>query len=223
MPPLIRGAPLVVGGRRFRSRTPVYLFVEGETEEDYIRYLGQNASEFQIFIEERHTDRKRLVEHALALRSDEVRKSADPRNPDEYPRVWCVFDYDGDVRVDSLFRKAARYGVRIAFSHPCLELWWLLHFQAVTASLDTETIKTKLGHLGQTDAFRGLSKNKRLTPARWSALQGLYLTARGNAERLVASCACACSPPAHREDCVPSGRSPSCNMANLVDSLRVSY
>lgn len=132
-----------------------------------------------------------------------------------------MFDFDGDHRVDRLFQQAARHGVRIAFSHPCLELWWLLHFQAVTATLDPETIKLKLGR--QSEAFRGLSKNKRLTPQRWEALRGLYPIACRHADRLISHCGCACEPPRHGDDCPPSKRSPSCNLAELVDSFAITY
>ncbi|TMR94752.1 RloB family protein [Nonomuraea basaltis] len=223
MPRPAPGVPLYSRNRAFRSQTPVYFFVEGETEEDYIRHLNSETAEFHLIIEERSTDRRRLVEDAIALRKSRMGKAADLRRPHEYPRTWCVFDYDDDDRVDSLFRKAARHGVQIAFSHPCLELWWLLHFQPVTSSLDADTIKMKLGRLSQTRAFRGLSKNKHLTSDRWNALQELYPTARMNAQKLISHCGCICRPPHHGEDCVPSKRSPSCNMADLVDSLKIIY
>lgn len=217
------GTPLhPVGGRR-RGRTPVYFFVEGETEEDYVRHLGALTTEFQFFVQLRHTDRERLVDEAINLRRNEVRKAAERRQSDNGPRAWCLFDYDGDGRVDGLFRRAVKDGVRIGFSHPCLELWWLLHFQIVTGRPDSETIKKKLRGLSSTNAFHGLSKNKRLTRSRWEALEGRYVTARTNAEKLVSQCECPCSPPHHDDGCVPSKRNPSCDLAALVDSLKITY
>lgn len=217
------GAPLYGPRKAFRSQIPIYFFVEGETEEDYIYYLNTITSDFRLIIEERHPDRRRLVKKAIELRESGVERNRDLTDPDAYPRTWCVFDYDNDDRVDSLLRKAERHGVRTVFSHPCLELWWLLHFQAVSSGLDPETIKIKLGQLGQTQAFRGLSKNKHLTPARWSALQGRFPTARMNALKLVSHCDCPCRPPSHEDACVPSKRSPSCNMADLVEALKITY
>ncbi|MET9479089.1 RloB family protein [Streptomyces sp. NPDC006638] len=49
-------------------------------------------------------------------------------NRDGYDEVWCVFDVDEypDVAASALL--ARRYGIRIAVSNPCFELWLLLHF-----------------------------------------------------------------------------------------------
>src|SRR4051812_10373440 len=100
MPRPTPGAPLYGHSRAFRRHTPVYFFVEGETEEDYIYHLNAKTSEFQLIIEERHTNRRRLVENAIALRKSGMDKGVNVRSPDKYPRTWCVFDYDGDDRVD---------------------------------------------------------------------------------------------------------------------------
>jgi len=45
--------------------------------------------------------------------------------------LWVVFDRDENTpqEVYAAFRLARQNGIRIAFSHPCFELWLLLHFK----------------------------------------------------------------------------------------------
>jgi hypothetical protein len=45
------------------------------------------------------------------------------------PEAWCLFDRDEHGEVDTAVAEASRNGVRVAVSHPCIELWLLLHFQ----------------------------------------------------------------------------------------------
>ena len=61
-----------------------------------------------------------------------------PYYPDEGDVVWCVFDCDENT--DAMLRKAGdlanRDGYRIAFSNPCFEYWYLLHFADYTGYLE---------------------------------------------------------------------------------------
>ncbi len=54
----------------------------------------------------------------------------------EYDEVWCVFDHDGREECDAACldcNKPPR--VQHAVSNPCVELWFLLHFEYVAAEL----------------------------------------------------------------------------------------
>jgi len=53
-----------------------------------------------------------------------------------YDEVWCVFDVDEHHAISEARRKARDNDVRLAISNPCIELWFLLHFQDQTAELD---------------------------------------------------------------------------------------
>jgi hypothetical protein len=66
MPKPVPGTPLLPGHGDRRSRIPVYFFVEGETEEDYIRHLNQLTRRFQFCLGGRDTDRRELVDSAIA-------------------------------------------------------------------------------------------------------------------------------------------------------------
>jgi hypothetical protein len=50
---------------------------------------------------------------------------------EEYDAIWCVFDRDTWVEHDfeAALRAALRAGFQVAYSNPCFELWYLLHFE----------------------------------------------------------------------------------------------
>ena len=62
-------------------------------------------------------DPVRLVRAAAAYRD---------RALAEYDEVWCVVDVD-QFDMDNAVVEARRRDVRLAVSHPCFELWLLLH------------------------------------------------------------------------------------------------
>lgn len=49
---------------------------------------------------------------------------------EEYDDVWCVFDHDGRDYISKILADAAvSPAVSVAFSNPCFELWYFLHYQ----------------------------------------------------------------------------------------------
>ena len=112
-----------------RKRKPIiYIICEGkETETLYFKHFrSRNCLVDIIPISSKHKAAEHLVKHAKSLISQ----------ADYYPKdgdqLWCVFDCD-DNSSESL-RKAAemaeKSGYGIAFSNPCFEYWYLLHFAA---------------------------------------------------------------------------------------------
>lgn len=220
------GRPLHRKQGRPRGRVPVYFFVEGKTEEDYIRHLHGLTDEFRLIPQLQSSNRSLLVKSAIELRQSDIRVPAERRDPMLGPRAWCVFDFDDDVSVDSLLQRARKDGVGVAFSYPCLELWLLLHFKLVSGQPDKDAIVEKLRTVDP--AFRDWGKQgarrKRLTGTQWTALSKRYETAKLNSLQLVSRCPHGtCTPPQHDEKCVPSKRNPSCNIFELIDSLKITY
>ena len=64
-----------------------------------------------------------------------VRYSTAIFTPDEYDGVWCVVDTD-DYDIQAARRAAEHFGVGLAVSEPCFELWLLLHFADHRAHID---------------------------------------------------------------------------------------
>jgi hypothetical protein len=136
-----------------KRRRDVWIFTEGElTEPQYIDIIKalqpRPFNDVHIVNDSRQragtrgsgsrgADRtpSRLVDAAIKLKRDKDReaKRAGVR-PELSPAVWCLFDRDQHDGVDSAVARALKAGVRVAFSHPCFELWRLLHHQDFTTT-----------------------------------------------------------------------------------------
>lgn len=71
-----------------------------------------------------------------------------------YDEIWVVFDKDSfaDSLCQRAFELAQQEGIQVAFSHEAFELWYLLHFDHLTAQLSRDQYITKLkdkARLGQ--------------------------------------------------------------------------
>lgn len=154
----VKGRDSLVHQRTGRSqKRMVYVYAEGEvTEREYIdivrdhgepHVVGQEVTVRYMNLKADGDDRKPLpmVETAIEkLREVErdAKKSGldkdDKRNGWRWPQVWVFFDRDdhpGIVRARKLAKDA---GVHIAYSHPCFELWRLLHYQNYTSTFGAD-------------------------------------------------------------------------------------
>lgn len=64
------------------------------------------------------------------------RKKSLKRHGRRFEHVWCVFDRDEHPKINDAFHWARQSRFNIAFSNPCFELWFLLHFTDVDHPLD---------------------------------------------------------------------------------------
>lgn len=151
----------------------------------------------------------RLVEAAIALKraKDDEARRADVRE-ELRPAVWCVFDRDQHEGVDAAIAMAADAGVKIAFSHPCFELWRLLHHQDFTATF---------GGICQ-DAARRLPfatgmTAQQLKAVSWEQIAGGYVAARKRAQQINVR---------HSDRLLFSLRDPYTDVWRLVDDLGVT-
>ena len=111
-------------GRRKR-RPIIYIVCEGkETETKYFKHFRtRNCLVDIVPISSKYQAAEHLVKHAKSL----VQKDYYPKDGDQ---IWCVFDCDDNS--NEALRNAALYaekqGYKIAYSNPCFEYWYLLHF-----------------------------------------------------------------------------------------------
>lgn len=110
-----------------RKRRPViYIICEGkETETKYFRHFRtRNCLVDIVPISSKHKAAEHLVRHA----KDMLKPAA--YYPKDGDQIWCVFDCDDNMdealKNAAVFAEQAGYG--IAFSNPCFEYWYLLHF-----------------------------------------------------------------------------------------------
>jgi hypothetical protein len=136
-------------GRGIARTREVYIFAEGEvTEEEYVDHVVRLGTPETPERRIRHhilsaqfkpKDRKPLPLVESAIRTlQEVERDAKQAGLGKehwaWPQVWCVFDRDQHHHIPKAFSMAEQARVRIAYSHPCFELWRLLHFQNYTST-----------------------------------------------------------------------------------------
>ena len=69
-----------------------------------------------------------VVNEAIRLR-DERKQLARKNAGLAYDHVWAVFDKNGHPNVNQAKQIARDEGISVAFSAPCFEFWFLLHFE----------------------------------------------------------------------------------------------
>ncbi|MCC3652197.1 RloB family protein [Streptomyces sp. S07_1.15] len=136
------------GRTRLRPRG-VYVFTEGEvTEPMYIDLVLQHGvpafpdRPVEIHYPDEHAPSKRrkplpLVEAAIPVLREverDAKKAGLKKDDWNWPQVWCLFDRDEHDQIPTAFARARQAGVRIGYSHPCFELWRLLHYQNYTST-----------------------------------------------------------------------------------------
>jgi hypothetical protein len=102
----------------------------GHTEEIYAKEIkerlprqAQRGIAIEIVRPGSGTDARSLMTEARRKR--EIAKSEGV----PYSRIWILCDHDDDPHIPRLFQMAEREGISLAYSRPCLEFWYLLHFQ----------------------------------------------------------------------------------------------
>ena len=124
-----RGAPKrTITSRAVRKE--LLVFVEGaRTEANYLTaWHREYRDTVTVTIDPFHGGPLQLVERAIEAMNGEGRDARRGRGRahDEY---WCMFDHDEHPNVPDALSKALGAGVGVAFSNPCVELWFLLHFR----------------------------------------------------------------------------------------------
>ncbi|MER7791649.1 RloB family protein [Streptomyces sp. NPDC097640] len=133
--------------QRGRRRRVVHVFTEGRvTEPTYIEIIRERGvyDDPAMAVEVRianatapGSQRKpvKLVEAAVRLMREEARAAKRSGLKKEFwPQVWCLFDRDEHESIEAALKQAREGDVGIAFSHPCFEVWRLLHHKPVTGT-----------------------------------------------------------------------------------------
>jgi hypothetical protein len=199
-----RGGPLRRRVTGTAIRKELLVFVEGlQTEEVYlVGWHRRHRDSVQVTIDEFRGGPLQLVERAVAAKRAELRDAKRNRGR-PHDQIWCVFDRDEHPNFAMAMDLARRNDVSVAVSNPCLELWFLLHFQDQTGFIHR--------HDAQRQAEDHLRCTKVLTPDALAALAEHYDEAKGRAIRL---------DEKHHGDNSPPGSNPSSGMWKLVDEIR---
>jgi len=130
------GRPL--SRKRTRGRRPlrkrVLIVCEGERTE-------------MIYFEHFHTNAITLDVRGIGKSPQHVLRRAHQIQQDEdFDEVWIVFDKDhfGDGEFNQTIRHASKMKIRVAYSNPCFELWFLLHFVYQETPLTCQDCRERL-------------------------------------------------------------------------------
>ncbi|MBK7322562.1 MAG: RloB domain-containing protein [Candidatus Microthrix sp.] len=109
------------------------MFTEGEkTEYSYLLpWRRQYRDSVLITIDPFHGTPRSLVDRAVETKRAESRDERRGRGR-AHDEIWCVFDIDEHPNNPDAIQKAEAHGIQLAISNPCIELWFILHFEGIT-------------------------------------------------------------------------------------------
>lgn len=178
------------------------MFVEGEaTEEQYLtHYHRLHRRQVNVEIDPYRGAPLQMVQRAAKVKKKNERQAK--RQGRAHDEVWCVFDVDQHANLPQAIALANAHGINLAISNPCLELWFLLHFQDQTAYINSRDVQGLVEEQ--------LRCGKRLDPAALQILEANFAAAKGRAQRLEAK---------HKGDDTPHPGNPSSDAWKIIDSI----
>jgi hypothetical protein len=186
------------------SRIQLRVFAEGKKTEDI--YLT-NWSRFyrdRVIVsiaKHEHTTPFELTETAVAERRNDLREARRGRGS-AFHQYWCIFDVDEHPKIPEALELAASNTINIAISSPCIELWFLIHFENQTAYLHRRDAQRRSEQL--------LGCSKSLSPAALDLLVEKFDIAKTRARSLQVK---------HNGDRTPQPWNPYSNVWALVDEI----
>jgi RloB-like protein len=180
------------------------VFAEGlRTEESYLTYWRrQYRDRVRVEVDPYRGGPLQLVERAVQARRTEARDARKGRGR-PHDQIWCIFDRDEHPNFARAINLAERHEIKLAISNPCLELWFVLHFEDQTGYLERQAAQQRAEEL--------LGCSKVLTESALSALADRYDEARLRAGEL---------DKKHAGDGSPPGSNPSSGVWRLIDLIR---
>lgn len=179
------------------------VFVEGlRTEDSYLTYWRRRYRDrVLVEIDPYRGAPLQLVERAVEAKRIETREEKRGRGR-PHNQIWCVFDRDEHPNFAQAIDLANRHDIKLAISNPCIELWFILHFDDWTTYVERQAAQRRAAEL--------LGCSKVLTDTALSALAERYDQARKRAMKL---------DDKHAGDGSPPGSNPSSGMWRLIDLI----
>ena len=181
-----------------RVKRRILAVVEGKvTEPQYLKRLHRDHRDsVDLVVKQKHTDPLGIVEYAKRTVREEGGRNV-------FDEVWLVFDQDEHPEVERACTEGLAAGYLLAFSNPCIELWFLLHFEDQTAWIDR--------HAAQRESETHLGCLKALTSDALSVLIARYEIAKAHAHALTER---------HIGDGSSARANPSSTMWSLAESIK---
>lgn len=178
---------------------------DAKSAADYFRAFKVSKEFAEVVVEGGAGNTASVVEKALKFRDNATKQGA------PYATVWCVFDRDSFPaanfnRAFDLTTGNDKHDVHVIWSNECFELWYLLHFEFVVASLGRDEIYKKLSE----DTRLGKKYNK-ADKSVFEMLDDKIEIAKKNAAKLLAD---------YGADLNPEKANPSTKVHELVIVLQ---
>ncbi|MFI6293580.1 RloB family protein [Nonomuraea sp. NPDC050790] len=189
---------------KIARRRSLRVYTEGKrTEVLYLQHWHRLfRDQVLVTIDEFHGTPLPLVREAAKRKREDERDQRRGRG-DAFDEYWCMFDVDEHPGLTAAMVMAGANGINIAVSNPCLELWFMLHFQDQYAAIDRK--------VAQTIAATQLNCGKVLSPHALQHLEEQYELAVERAQKLDSK---------HEGDGSPEGSNPSSSVWRLVNRIR---
>ena len=181
------------------------IYAEGEkTEANYLTHWTRLYRERAVIsiAQHSHTTPFELVQAAAAQRRTDLREAKKGRGS-AFDQYWCIFDVDEHPRLREALEMARSNDIHIALSSPCVELWFLLHFENQTAYIHRHDVQVR--------AKAHLKCGKDLTEAALALLVNQFDEAKSRAGGLAAK---------HEADGSQLPWNPHSEVWRLVDVIR---
>jgi hypothetical protein len=149
-----------------------------------------------------HTTPFQLAESAVAERRRDFKEASRGRGS-AYDQYWCIFDVDEHPKVPEALELACANNINVALSSPCIELWFLIHFDKQTAYLGRREAQKRSKEI--------LGCDKTLTRQALDRLVENYNAAKSHARALTEK---------HTGDGSPRPWNPASDIWKLVDEIR---
>lgn len=186
------------------DRPQLMIFTEGKkTEIGYLVHWNRLYREKAIvkMATHEHTSPFELVEAAALQRRNDLKEAKKGRGQ-AFDQYWCMFDVDDHPKLSDALDMAQANDVNIALSSPCLELWFVLHFDDQTAYIDR--------HNAQRRSEGYLHCKKVLTPEALDLLVASFGSAKSRAHSLAKK---------HAGDDARRPWNPYCDVWKIVDVI----
>lgn len=128
-----------------KQKSKILIAAEGKnkTEKTYFSNFEDGKKSYNItYARGNNTDPLKLVK-MLIKEIDELK--LDLQDDDV---AYCIFDTDVDPNknkiIEEAIQLAKKNNIKIITSSPCIELWFLLHYDYTTANMDSEEVIKRL-------------------------------------------------------------------------------
>lgn len=153
----------------------IFLYCDGQTEEDYFRHLGiRNPKIMRCnidgYIEKAIDDKKKRVE-----------------NEEDWDEYWIVCDKDdvSDEIFDNSIKKAEENKIHVAYSNEAFECWLLLHFQYFETAFNRKDYPSKINtNLKNKQIKSEFPANKSINKELFDSIFLFLDTAKANTKKL---------------------------------------